>query len=334
MKRIEVAGICLVLATSCPAFSVAAVTRSRGPDPNVLATQVLLDRLGFGPGVIDGRAGASLTKAIRGFQESRGLDVTGHLDPPTAEALGAHAETPRTIQVTLTPADLVGPFVGPIPKDPAAQARLPSMGYSDVMEELAERYHTTKATLVALNSPDTPLKPGVTITVPNVRPAATNYPAALKPEWRATLTQLSVSSDEPQAAKIVVSKSEGVLRVYDAQDKLVAQFPATMGSEHDPLPIGDWKIQGTSYLPTFHYNPELFWDAKATDTKQTLQPGPNGPVGVVWMDLDKDHYGIHGTPTPETIGRTASHGCIRLTNWDAARLSLMVKAGTPAVFQE
>jgi lipoprotein-anchoring transpeptidase ErfK/SrfK len=93
-------------------------------------------------------------------------------------------------------------------------------------------------------------------------------------------------------------------------------------------------VQGTSYLPSFHYNPDLFWDAKPGDEKQTLKPGPNGPVGVVWIDLDKPHYGIHGTPNPETIGRTESHGCIRLTNWDAARLSLMVKAGTLAVFQE
>jgi lipoprotein-anchoring transpeptidase ErfK/SrfK len=334
VNRIEVAGICLVLATVYPTFSDAAVTRSHAPDPKVLTAQVLLDRLGFGPGVIDGHAGMSLGKALKGFQQSRGLDVTGLLDAPTIEALKAHAETPATIEVTLTTADLAGPFVGPIPKDPTDQAKLPAMGYSDAMEELAERFHTTKATLIALNSPTTPLRVGVAIKVPNVRPAATDYPAALKPEWRSMLVQLSVASDQPQAAKIVVDKSDGVLRVYDDQDKLVAQFPATMGSEHDPLPIGDWKIQGTAYLPPFHYNPDLFWDAKATDTKETLQPGPNGPVGVVWMDLDKEHYGIHGTPTPETIGRTASHGCIRLTNWDAARLSLMVKTGTPAVFEE
>ncbi len=334
MNRIEVAGICLALATVCPTFSNAAVTRSHAPDPKVLTAQVLLDRLGFGPGVIDGHAGTSFAKALKGFQESRGLDVTGLLDGPTIEALKAHSETPATIDVTLTQADLAGPFVGPIPPDPKDQAKLPAMGYSDPMEELTERFHTTKATLIALNSPTTPLRAGVVIKVPNVRPAATNFPAALKPEWRAMLVQLSVASDQPQAAKIVVDKSDGVLRVYDDQEKLVAQFPATMGSEHDPLPIGEWKIQGTAYLPPFHYNPDLFWDAKATDTKETLQPGPNGPVGVVWMDLDKEHYGIHGTPTPETIGRTASHGCIRLTNWDAARLSLMVKAGTPAVFEE
>jgi lipoprotein-anchoring transpeptidase ErfK/SrfK len=284
--------------------------------------------------VIDGRSGGTLAEALKGFQEPQGLAVTGKVDPATRNALAAFAQTPGTIEVALTSADLAGPFVGPIPDDPSDQAKLPAMGYSDAMEELAERYHTTRPTLIALNSPTTPLTAGAKIRVPNVRPAATAYPAALPADWKAMLAQLSVSSDQPGAARVVVDKSERVLRVYDDRDKLVAQFPATMGSTHDPLPIGNWKIQGISYLPTFHYNPELFWDAKATDTKETLKPGPNGPVGVVWMDLDKEHYGIHGTSTPETIGRTTSHGCIRLTNWDAARLSLMVKAGTPAVFQE
>ena len=284
--------------------------------------------------MIDGRRGSGLAQAIKGFQQSRGLTPTGRADAATTKAFAAYSETPGTIEVALTQADLAGPFVGPIPDDPAEQAKLPAMGYSDAMEELAERFHTTKPTLIALNSPDTALKPGGKIKVPNVVPASTDYPTAFKPEWKAMLKQLSVASDQPAAAKIVVDKSDKVLRVYDAQDKLVAQFPATMGSDHDPLPIGNWKIQGTSYLPSFHYNPDLFWDAKPGDTKEMLKPGPNGPVGVVWMDLDKEHYGIHGTSTPETIGRTASHGCIRLTNWDAARLSMMVKPGTPAIFQE
>jgi lipoprotein-anchoring transpeptidase ErfK/SrfK len=298
-----------------------------------LKLQVLLDRLGFTPGVIDGHKGLSLTSALKGFQTARDIPATGEADAATVKLLDAYQSTPPIIEVTLTADDLAGPFVGPIPKRPADQAKLASMGYADAMEALAERYHTTPATLVALNSAATPLDPGVKIKVPNVRPAASDYPESFKPEWRVTLAQLSVSSDQPQAAKIVVDKSDGVLRVYDAGDRLVAQFPATMGSKHDPLPIGTWKIQGTSFLPTFHYNPKLFWDAKAGETKQTLKPGPNGPVGVVWMDLNKAHYGIHGTPTPETIGRTESHGCIRLTNWDAARLSMMVKPGTPAVFQ-
>lgn len=334
MKTLKVAGFYLALATVCPGLAVAAATKSPGIDQKTLTTQVLLDRLGFGPGVIDGRPGQSLVSAIKGFQNSRGLPETGKLDQETTKALAAHAATPGTIDITLADADVAGPFVGPIPDDAAKQAALPAMGYSDVMEELSERYHTTKATLIALNSPDTKLVAGTVIKVPNVRPVATDYAETLKPEWRATLKGLSVSSEQPNAARLVVDKSDKVLRVFDAEDKLVAQFPVTTGSTHDPLPIGTWKIQGVSTLPSFHYNPALFWDAKPGDEKQTIKPGPNGPVGVVWMDLNKEHYGIHGTENPETIGRTQSHGCIRLTNWDAARLSLMVKAGTPAVFQE
>jgi lipoprotein-anchoring transpeptidase ErfK/SrfK len=334
VKTLKVAATCLALATAGRGLAAAAAQKVNGPDLKVLTAQVLLDRLGFAPGVIDGHGGLFFREALQGFQEARGIDKTGQLDDATRKALAAYAATPGTIDVTLTKEDLAGPFVGPIPDDPAAQAKLPSLGYSDAMEELSERYHTTKATLIALNSPTTKLAPGTSIKVPNVRPAATNYPDGLKPEWKATLAGLSVSSDQPKAAKVVVDKSDKVLRVYDEQDKLVAQFPVTVGSEHDPLPIGTWKIQGISPLPVFHYNPALFWDAKPGDEKETLKPGPNGPVGVVWMDLNKEHYGIHGTENPETIGRTQSHGCIRLSNWDAARLSLMVKPGTPAVFQE
>ena len=302
-------------------------------DADVLRMQVLLDRLGFTPGAIDGRTGSALTKALKGLQQARDVQQTGKPDDATRRLLDAYGSTPPIIEVGLTLQDLAGPFVGPIPKAPADQAKLATMGYASPLEALAERYHTTPATLVALNSPDTKLVAGTKIKVPNVRPAEGSYADTLRPEWRATLAWLSVSSEQPKAAKIVVDKSDGVLRVLDDQGKLVAQFPATMGSSHDPLPIGNWKIQGTSYLPAYHYNPKLFWDAKEGDTKQTLKPGPNSPVGVVWMDLNKAHYGIHGTPTPETIGRTESHGCIRLSNWDAARLSLMVKPGTPAVFQ-
>ena len=327
-----VAGVCLAFATACPAS--AATDAAEPIDQGVLHQEVLRDRLGFTPGVSGGRGGVSLTLALKGFQEARGVPVTGEADEATLKLLAAYEATPALIEVTLQPGDLAGPFVGSIPKDPAAQAKLPAMGYADAMEELAERFHTSKTALVAFNSPDTALKPGVKIKVPNVVPTAEAYPDSLKPEWRQTLAQLSVSSDQPHAAKVVVVKSEGVLRVLDDGGKLLAQFPATMGSSHDPLPIGSWKIQGTSYLPLYHYNPKLFWDAKKSSPKETLKAGPNSPVGVVWMDLNKPHYGIHGTPSPETIGRAESHGCVRLTNWDAARLSLMVKPGTPAVFTQ
>jgi len=307
---------------------------SAAPDQRILGAQVLLDRLGFGPGVIDGAKGMSFAGALKGYQEAKGLPVTGELDPATVKSFDSYRSMPTVIDVTLDAKTLEGPFVGPIPAKEADQAKMASLGYSDVMEKLAERFHTTPGTLRALNKPGAPLDPGVKIKVPNVIPPAQDFPADLKPEWRRTLWTLNVGSDQPAVAKIVVDRSDGVLRAFDSAGKLVAQFPATTGSEHDPLPIGEWKIQGRSYNPPFHYNPQLFWDADAADQKATLPPGPNGPVGVVWIDLDKAHYGIHGTPNPEKIGRTESHGCIRLTNWDAARLAVMVKPGTPATFQE
>lgn len=318
----------ILAALAIPAVAFAA------PDQRILGAQVMLDRLGFSPGVIDGERGMNFARALRGYQEAKGLPVTGELDDATVKSFDPYRTMPTVIDVTLDAKVLGGPFVGPIPAKEDDQAKMPSLGYSDAMEKLAERYHTTPATLRALNPPHAPLDPGAKIEVPNVVPPAQDFPADLKPEWRKTLWTLNVGSGQPQAARIVVGKSDGVLRVYGRDGQLVAQFPATMGSEHDPLPIGNWKIQGISYNPSFHYNPELFWDADAKDKKATLPPGPNGPVGVVWIDLDKPHYGIHGTPNPEKIGRTESHGCIRLTNWDAARLAMMVKPGTPAIFEE
>jgi len=321
------------LLASSALLLVAAAPARPAIDQRVLGVQTMLDRLGFGPGVIDGKPGRSLTMALKGYQEANGIAVTGQIDATTAKLLEQYRGMPTVLEVKLTPDILAGPFVGPIPHDEAKQATFKTLGYSDAMEKLAERYHTTPATLIALNSPDTKLVEGSVIHVPNVVPAASDFPADIKPEWRATLATLNIGSGQPSAARIVVDKSDGVLRVLNDAGKLVASFPATMGSGHDPLPIGTWKIQGVSYNPTFHYNPKLFWDAKAGDGKALLPAGPNGPVGVVWIDLNKPHYGIHGTPRPENIGRTESHGCIRLTNWDAARLAMMVKPGTPAVFQ-
>ncbi|HET8612016.1 MAG TPA: L,D-transpeptidase family protein [Sphingomonas sp.] len=305
----------------------------KGPDAKVMQVQVILDHLGFSPGVVDGKAGQSLRLAIKGFQKANGLTPSGKMDADTAKALQHYGATPPVASVKLTAADFAGPFVGPIPHGEDKQAKLPSLGYQNVLEMLSERYHTTPGTLIALNSPETKLSPGVTIRAPNVATSERDYPAGLKDTWKQTLAGLNVSSDQPRADHITVDKSDKALSVYDANGKLMAQFPVTTGSTHDPLPIGHWKIDAIDYNPKFHYNPKLFWDAKSTDKKATLQPGPNGPVGVVWMDLTKPHYGIHGTPEPKNIGRTQSHGCVRLTNWDAARLSLMVKVGTPVIFQ-
>lgn len=332
---LAVASIGLVGATSKGTKAPAAdkTASSKGVDLGILQVQVILDHLGFSPGVLDGKQGKSLVAALKGFQEQRGLAKSGTLDESTRTALMAYKAMAPTRTLTLDAQVLAGPYYNPIPKDPQEQAKLASLGYRSPMEKLAEMFHTTPQVLLALNSPTTRLAPGTPVVFPNALPRSRAYDEKLPQGWRMTLASLNVDAVQPVGAKIVVDKSDQVLRVLDKQGRLVAQFQATMGSKYDPLPIGTWKVNGPSYNPPFHYNPDLFWDAKDDAKKAKLPPGPNGPVGVVWLDLSKEHYGIHGTPEPSTIGRAESHGCIRLTNWDAARLALIVKAGTPAVFQ-
>ncbi len=303
-------------------------------DFTTMHAQVILDSLGFSPGIIDGREGQSLTAALRGFQASRELPVTGKLDRATLSALHQYRARRPLAQVTIEPAMLRGPFIRPMPSDPEKQAKLPALAYTRPLEKLAEMFHTTPEVLVELNPGGATIEPGATFRFPNVLPQSRDYRGDWKPEWRQTLNDLNIDARQPAADHLVVDKSEKALKVFDAGNRLVAQFSATMGSQHDPLPIGTWKINVIDTNPKFHYNPDLFWDADADDGKALLPPGPNGPVGVVWLDLSKEHYGIHGTPEPQNIGRTQSHGCIRLTNWDAARLALMVKPGTQAVFRE
>ena len=302
-------------------------------DRDILHVQVILDHLGFSPGMLDGRPGMSLTAALKGFQEARGLPITGKIDDPTLSALRPYAGWRPTRTLRLTADALAGPYVNPIPHSEMDQAKLPVLGYRNPMEKLAEMFHTTPAVLLTLNSPETRLAPGTEVTFPNALPTSRAYDGSLSPEWRATLTALNVDATQPQGVKIVVDKSDGVLRVLDAAGKLVAQFQVTTGSEHDPLPLGTHKITLVDRNPKFHYNPALFWDAKSSDTSAMLPPGPNGPVGVVWLDLNIPHYGIHGTPEPQYIGRTESHGCVRMANWNAARLTMMIKPGVPVIFQ-
>lgn len=300
-------------------------------DGTIFHAQVLLDRAGFSPGVIDGEKGISVTAAVEGFQEARGLKVSGELDQATRQAL-LQDRAPSTRRLRIDESDAAGPFVGPIPKDPAEQAKMQRLGYRNLLEKIAEKFHTSPATIIALNDPKQILKAGTVLVLPNVLPSSRSY-ENIQGEQAQLLSDLNISGSQPKAARVVVDKSDKVVRVLGEGDKLIAQFPATMGSAKDPLPLGNWKVNSVAYNPPFKYQPKLFWDVEDSEKEQLLPPGPNGPVGVVWIDLNKEHIGIHGTNSPETIKRAESHGCVRLTNWDAARLTRMIQDGMQVVFQ-
>ena len=354
------------------------------PDPEqrpVMQAQVALDRVGFGPGVVDGKMGISTVNALKGFQEAKGLTVTGKIDDATKQAMQQWQSIHAT-RVVAIPADWGQTPYYKVPDKAEDQAKMQQLGYSSLDERLAERFHTTVDVLKQLNpggrpagmtAPTGSSTPGSTTTpTPTATPAAKPSPApnasgsaaAFTPQagpasfftagqpirvpnigadkiepgkvedssWQQTLASLGVGTEQPKAAKVVVSKAGGTLKAYDASEKLIAEFTVTSGSSHDPLPLGDWKIQGVSHNPHFAYDPSLFWDVADSEAKQQLPPGPNGPVGVVWIDLSKEHYGIHGTSEPQSIGRSQSHGCVRLTNWDAARLAQMVSTSTKVEF--
>jgi len=286
---------------------------------NILAAQVMLDSAGFSPGEIDGRAGANFGRAVQAFQQSHGLSDSGRLDDATAEVLRqSFKDQPVVVTYALTEADVAGPFQPDIPADLVAQSKLPSLDYRSPLEALAEKFHASPGLLQTLNPGQSFTQAGDQITVPNV---TKSNPSA------------APSSGRPLNTRIVVTKRTSALTVEDANGRVLFFAPVTTGSQHDPLPIGKWKVTGVDEMPVFHYNPDLFWDADPSHSKAKIPAGPNNPVGVAWIDLSKPHYGIHGTPEPSKIGHVQSHGCVRMTNWDVRRVLEWVKPGTLVVFQ-
>jgi len=288
------------------------------PCGTVLDFQVLLDREGFSPGEIDAVGGANLKRALRAFQIEHHLLETGVPDCETWQELadGSPESTLTTYEVT--PDDVKGPFTERIPIELSRQNELPALEYRSPLERLAERFHAAP-TLLRKKNPGARWMAGESIKVPAVTP----FDPVMKPQPDPNRDDIA----------ILVSRDESVLRATRADGSLVFFASVSSGSLHDPLPSGEWKVTGVAWRPIFHYNPDLFWDADPKDGAVSIKAGPNNPVGVVWIAINLEHYGLHGTPEPGRIGGSESHGCVRLTNWDAARLVSLVRPGTPVTFR-
>lgn len=275
----------------------------------MLRAQVLLDRAHFSSGEIDGNLGGNLRKAVTGFQKLHQLPLTGLLDAATWAVLATDV-APVLDVYTVTARDVAGPYQ-PLPASMADKAKLATLGYASLDEALGEKFHSSPQLLRRLNPGKSFARAGEQLLVPNV--------AAAKPL--------------PKASSILVDAGDGTLTLLDAGGMPIAQFPASTGSAHDPLPEGRWEVRGIAVNPEYRYNPKLFWDAKAGDAKARIAAGPNNPVGAVWIQLSKEHYGIHGTPEPGKIGKTQSHGCIRLTNWDVQAVAHAIERGAIVLLQ-
>ena len=290
-------------------FDPAAVAGAGAARDMTIRAEVLLDRAGFSPGVIDGRPGDNLTAAIGAYQAAHGIPADGRLSEAVWDALTRADPGPVAIAYVVSADDVRGPFIGSAPSDMKAMARLPHMGFTGPAQLLAEMFHMDQALLATLN-------PGVDVGV-----AGTTL----------VVTAPGAGAPTPPAARVQVDKSIGQVRVLDPSGKVIAVFPATVGSGERPAPSGTWAVREVVRNPDYTFDPVRLTFGRSK-RKLTIRSGPNNPMGSTWIGLTKDTYGIHGAPDPTLVGKTASHGCVRLTNWDARRLAGMIGKGTPVTF--
>jgi lipoprotein-anchoring transpeptidase ErfK/SrfK len=286
------------------------ITVTKKPQAEIAALQVFLDREGISPGVIDGHLGDNVNKAIAAWQEMTGETLDPNNSEDIMQRLTYSGGLP-IVDYTITPSDAAGPYVASIPEDYAHKAQLPAMSYTSVTEKLAEQFHMDEGYLKALNPTADFSIPGTTIKV--------------------------INPGQPkvgQVTRIVADKYKKQVFAYGADGRLVSAYPATIGSTDTPSPSGTHTVDRIALDPGYTYNPKINFKQGANDQILQIPPGPNGPVGTVWIALSKPTYGIHGTPEPSKIGKTNSHGCVRLTNWDATELAKMVKPGTTVEFLE
>jgi lipoprotein-anchoring transpeptidase ErfK/SrfK len=299
-----------------------AAAETKKPDPVTIKAQILLDRAHFSPGAIDGLQGDNYHRAIAAFAADRNLPATDHLTSEVWDALQSGDKEPVVKEYSLTQEDADGPYTPKIPPKMEEQADLKELGYTNPREMLAERFHMSRDLVSALNPSKDLDKAGTAITVAAVEPMGLDKPKAKD------LPQ------DPKVERITIDKSNRDVRAFGADGKLLAYYPASIGSEEKPAPSGDTTVKGVAFDPVYTYNPKYAFKGVKTKRKFSIKAGPNNPVGLVWIDLAIPSYGIHGTPEPERVSKTESHGCIRLTNWSARDLAKHVARGAKVAFKD